>query len=395
MKKALDGITILDFSRVIAGPFFTMLLGDFGAEVIKVELPGGSDDTRGWIPPDINGESAYYLCANRNKKSLTVDLKTEEGKTIIKELAKKADVVVENFKTGTMKKFGLDYDSLKETNPRLIYCSITGFGQTGPYASHPGYDYIVQAMSGLMSITGPKDGDPYKVGVAISDIMASLYAGMSVLIALQARKHTGKGQAIDISLLDCTIASLINITSNYLATNNPPQRLGNDHPNVVPYQTFKASDDYLVIAVGNNLQFKRLAQSIGRMELAIDPKFETNEMRLRNREALTEILSFEIQRKTVHEWLEIFNSNQIPCSPINTIDKVFKDPHVTERGLLKKMNHPQLGEFAYVNNPIRLSDTPAGVYAHPPMLSEQTNEILINLGYTIEQIKQLKEKNIV
>ncbi len=330
--QPLQNIRVLDLSRVLAGPYCTMVLGDLGAEVIKVEPPEG-DETRGWGPPFAGGESAYYLCVNRNKRGMVVNLKTDEGRDILRDLAMRSDVLVENFRPGTLKKFGLDFETLHDLNPGLVYCSISGFGQTGSLRDKPGYDFMIQAMGGIMSVTGEPDGEPMKVGVAVADLFAGQNAVIAILAALQARTFTGKGQYIDIALFDSELGWLANVASNFLISGKNPKRYGNAHANIVPYQSFQASDGWLVVAVGNDKQFEAFCQVIGLPELSIDPKFQTNKVRVENREALIAILKPIFMQKTVSEWLALIGE-QFPCGPINNFEQVFAMPHIHEREML-------------------------------------------------------------
>lgn len=395
MAGALDGIKILDLTRVLAGPHCTMILADLGADVIKVEAPGGSDETRAWGPPFQNGVSAYYLCANRNKRSITVNLKTEEGREIIRTLAKETDVLIHNFKTGSMEKWLLDYESLKHTNPRLVYCSITGFGETGPYSHLPGYDYIIQGMSGLMSITGSEDSGPMKIGVAMVDILTGLYSAISIQAALLEREKSGIGQKIDMSLMDTAVSSLANVASNYLVSGTIPKRLGNDHPNIVPYSKFKALDGEIIIAVGNNRQFVTLCDVMGISEIAVDERFYTNEARVANKQELTRIIENQLQLKPANEWIELFSQHNIPCGPIATMDQVFEHPQVAARDMVVEVDHPEAGTVKLVGSPIKLSRTQTKIERHPPIPGEHTKEILQEAGYSLEEIDQLKETKII
>lgn len=375
MKGALEGIKVLDLSRVLAGPYCTMILGDLGAEVIKVEAPGVGDETRKWGPPFQNDVSAYYLCANRNKKSITVDLKSEEGIRQIKALVKESDVVINNFKTGTMERFGLDYDSLSAINKQIVYCSITGFGETGPYKDMPGYDFIIQAMSGLMSITGNETSGPQKVGVAIVDVLTGLYANIGIQSALLEREKSGEGQKVDLSLYDSAVSSLINIGSNYLMSNQVPQRLGNAHANIVPYQTFTASDGEMVIAVGNDNQFRNLCGIMGLPELADDEQFRTNPDRVANRNLLIPKLQRAFLEKTTGEWKALCDSNNIPCGPIQNLAQVYEDPQLQAREMFIKADHPTAGEIQMIGSPIKLSRTPVTLRQPPPNIGEHNDEI--------------------
>lgn len=395
MSGALEGVKVLDLTRVLAGPHCTMILADLGADVLKVEAPGGSDETRYWGPPFQNGVSAYYLCANRNKRSITVNLKTEEGREIIRALAKDADVLIHNFKTGSMEKWLLDYDSIKVINPRLVYCSITGFGETGPNRHLPGYDYIIQGMSGMMSITGNKESGPMKIGVAMVDILTGLYSAISIEAALYEREKSGLGQKIDMSLMDTAVSSLANVASNYLISGKVPRRLGNDHPNIVPYSKFKASDGELIIAVGNNRQFADLCAVMGISQIAEDEHYCTNEARVKNKLELTKIMEEQLQLKTVDEWMELFSQKNIPCGPIHSMDKVFQHPQVLAREMVIHVDHPEAGPVKLVGSPIKFSRTKVKIERHPPSAGEHTNEILQQAGFSIEEINRLKENKVI
>ena len=374
MGGALEGIKIIDMSRVLAGPFSTMILGDLGAEVIKVESPKG-DDTRTWGPPFQNNVSAYYLCANRNKKSVTIDLKTTEGLNKVKQLIKDADVVVHNFKTGTMEKFGLDYDSLQTINPRIVYCSITGFGETGPYSHLPGYDFIIQAMSGLMSITGTEQSGPQKVGVAITDVLTGLYAAIGIQAALLERTKSNRGQKLDLSLYDSAVSTLINIGSNYLMSGKIPQRLGNSHANIVPYDTFETKDGEMVIAVGNDSQFSRLCCSMEWEELPKDSRFSTNPNRVKYRNQLIPILQEKFKQHETSFWKQRCDEANIPCGPIQNLEQVYHDPQLNERNMFISMEHPVAGEINMIGSPLKLSRTPVSYRHYPPMIGEHNNDI--------------------
>ena len=380
MSGALTHIKVLDLSRVLAGPFCTMILGDLGAEVIKVEAPGGSDETRKWGPPFQNGVSAYYLTANRNKKSITANLKTEEGIKIIKELVKESDVVIHNFKTGTMEKFGLGYEELKEINPLIVYCSITGFGETGPYKDMPGYDFIIQAMSGLMSITGDEKSGPQKLGVAITDVLTGLYACIGIQAALLEREQSGMGQKLDISLYDSAVSSLVNIGSNYLMSGNIPKRLGNQHANIVPYQTFPTQDGEMVIAVGNDHQFKKLCQILGKPELAEMEKFKSNPDRVQHRNELIPLLEEVLITKPTSYWQEKCNEQKIPCGPIQNIEQVANDPQLAARNMFMTTEHPTAGTIKMIGSPLKLSRTPVTLRHHPPNAGEHNDEILSKIN---------------
>lgn len=373
---ALNNIKILDLSRVLAGPYCTMILGDLGAEVIKVEAPGGSDETRKWGPPFQNGVSAYYLSANRNKKSITVDLKTPEGIEAIKELVKESDVILNNFKTGTMERFGLDYETLAALNPGIVYASITGFGQTGPEKDLPGYDFIIQAMSGLMSITGNEESGPQKVGVAITDVLTGLYACIGIQAALLERTVSGKGQKIDIALYDSAVSALVNIASNYLMAGKIPSRLGNTHANIVPYQTFKTADGELAVAVGNDHQFRAFCTVLNKPGLADDERFRSNPDRVQNRERIIPLLQEVLLAKPTAYWREECRKHNIPCGPIQNLEQVVKDPQLLARDMIMEMVHPTAGPIKMIGSPLKLSRTPVELRLHPPDPGEYDEEIL-------------------
>lgn len=376
MAGALEHIKVLDLSRVLAGPYCTMILGDLGAEVIKVEAPGGSDDTRKWGPPFQNDVSAYYLCANRNKKSITIDLKSQEGIDTIKKLIIESDVILHNFKSGTMDRFGLDYQTLAEINPGIVYCSITGFGETGPYQAMPGYDFIIQAMSGLMSITGDEQSGPQKVGIAITDILTGLYACIGIQGALLERSISGKGQKLDISLYDSAASSLVNIGSNYLMSGKIPTALGNNHANIVPYQTFATNDGQMVIAVGNDKQYKALCNVLGKPELADDDRFKTNPDRVENRDVLVPLLQTAFYTQSTTVWQTKCEENGIPCGPIQNIEQVTNDPQLQARDMFIDFEHPTAGKVKMIGSPLKLSRTPIKYRHHPPNAGEHTDEIL-------------------
>ncbi|MBN6187846.1 CoA transferase [Aneurinibacillus sp. BA2021] len=392
---ALEGVKVIDLTRVLAGPYCTMILGDLGADIIKVEAPGGSDETRDWGPPDIGGESAYYLCANRNKRAMTLNLKDPKAQEILRELVREADVVINNFKTGTMEKFGLGYDELARINPRLIYTSISGFGQTGPYKNMPGYDYIVQAMGGMMSITGSEESGPMKVGVAIADVATGLYAAIGILAALREREHSGKGQMIDLALFDSQISLLVNVASNYLVSGKVPKRYGNQHPNIVPYQTFTAADGEMVVAVGNDQQFHRLCRLLGREEWSKDPRFATNPMRLANRDELCGLLQDEFVKRPAAQWLDELTDADIPNAPIHTMEQLFQDPQVEAREMRIEVPHPTAGKVPMVGSPLKFSRTPVSVRHHPPLAGEHTKEILLEHGFNEEQIDEWLTHHII
>lgn len=398
----LSGVRVLDLTRVLAGPWCTQNLADLGAEVIKIERPHAGDDTRSWGPPylrDLAGndttEAAYYAAANRNKKSVTIDMSTEAGAQAIRDLAKKCDILVENFKVGGLKKYGLNYESLKDINPALIYCSITGFGQNGPYAGRPGYDFMIQAMGGLMSITGERDdlsgGGPQKAGVAVADLMTGMYATVGVLAALHERHRSGLGQHIDMALLDCQVAMLANQNMNYLASGQAPQRAGNAHQNLVPYQVFAAQDGHLIVAVGNDSQFKAYCKAINQIELASDPRFITNSQRVRNREQLVPILAEIMHTRSRDAWLALLETVNVPAGPINTLDQVYENPQVQARQMKITLPHPKAGQADLVASPLRLSDSPVQYHSAPPLLGEHTKQVLSELlGLDQDQIQALQ-----
>lgn len=377
MPGALDGIVVLDLSRVLAGPWCGMVLGDLGARVIKVENPAGGDDTRKWGPPYAGGEAAYYLCANRNKLSLAADFKDSEGLEIVRQLARRADVLIENFKLDGLKKFGLDYDTLAAENPGLVYCSISGYGRTGSRAAEPGYDFVIQAEGGLMSITGEADGEPQKVGVAISDLFTGASSAQAVLAALYARQTTGMGQHIDMALLDCQIAMLANVGSSCLVTGQPAKRYGNAHGTVVPYQAVEALDGHFVIAIGNDGQFARLSRDVlGRPDLAADERFAGNPGRIVNREALIAELAGEFRKKPRDHWIAEMRKYGLPVGPIRGVDEALAAPEAAERGMVVSVPHPTAGEVRLAGSPLKLSGTPVVDPVAPPLLGQHSLDIL-------------------
>jgi formyl-CoA transferase len=392
----LDGIRVLDLTRVLAGPYCTMFLGDLGAEIVKVEQPGVGDDTRGWGPPFVGGESAYFLCVNRNKKSITIDLKLDDGTALVRRLAEKADVLIENFLPGTMERFGLGEESLRAANPKLIYASLTGFGADGPMCDFPGYDLIVQAWGGLMSITGAPDGEPTKVGVAIIDLVAGLMLGKSIAAALFAREKLGMGQRIDTSLLEAEVACLINAGSNYLVAGKVPGRWGNAHPTIVPYQSFQTADSYLVIGVASEGIWRRFCQAIGKTEMADDARFAKNADRVENRAMLIAMLTEMFRGRDNETWLKILNAAEVPCAPIQTIDQVFAAPQVRHRDMLIEVEHPMAGTIRMAGIPVKFSATPASVRLPPPLLGQHTDEVLSSwLGINNDEIAVLKGKKVI
>lgn len=401
MAGALSHIKVLDLSRILAGPWTGQLLADLGAEVIKVERLGCGDDTRSWGPPfvkDAEGntaDAAYFHSANRGKQSIGIDISTADGQALIKRLAAEVDVVIENYKVGGLKKYGLDYASLKAINPALVYCSITGFGQDGPYAERAGYDFMIQAMGGLMSVTGEAEGPPMKVGVALVDVMTGLYACNAIQAALLHRRETGVGQYIDMALLDVQVATLANQAMNFLAGGEPPVRLGNAHPNIVPYEAFPTADGHIILAVGNDSQFVKFCTLAGVPELAANPAFVSNSLRVENRADLTPQIAELMTHQSSDWWLEKLSEQGVPCGPINTIDKVFDDPQVQHRQLRVDLPHAVVGSVPSVANPIKLSLTPIEYNKAPPMLGEHTDRVLTELGLSQDEIARLREHKVV
>jgi formyl-CoA transferase len=407
MRKILDGIRVLDLTRVLAGPWATQNLADFGAEVIKVERPGHGDDTRKWGPPflrDREGrdspDAAYYLACNRGKKSITLDLAHPQGREIAHALAMKSDVMVENFKVGDLARHGLDYASLAAANPGLVYCSVTGFGQDGPYRDRPGYDFMVQGLGGLMSVTGERDdlpgGGPQKVGVAVSDLFTGMYATTAILAALLERQASGRGQRIDMALLDVQVAMLANLSSSYFVSGAAPQRMGNAHQNIVPYHVFRAADEFLIVAVGNDGQFTRFCDIVGAPEWATDPRFATNPQRVRHRDLLVGMIGDRLAARPAREWLALLEPAGVPCGPINDLVQVFDDPQVRHRRMQVKAPHPVAGEVTMVANPIKFSATPITHDRAPPLLGEHTAEVLQGvLGMDLEAVERLRRDGVV
>ncbi|MGO3858043.1 MAG: CaiB/BaiF CoA transferase family protein [Neisseriaceae bacterium] len=394
--QALAGIKVLDLSRVLAGPSCTQHLADLGAEVIKIERPEVGDETRTWAPPSFaDGTSAYFAGVNRNKRSVTVDLSTPEGQDLIKQMIVEADVLMENYKVGGLQKYGLDYPQVQALNPRLIYCSLTGFGQTGPDAKRPGYDYIIQGMSGLMSITGPSEGLPFKVGVAVVDLFTGLQATVGIQAALIERARSGLGQWIDVSLLDCAVNMLANVGMNYLATGDVPPRLGNAHPNIVPYQVFETGQDqHLILACGNNQQFAAVAAALGHPEWASDSRFMTNPDRVAHREALIGLMVPCFMDKSRDEWLNLLEAANVPCGPINNIAEAFAMPQVQARAMSVSLSESERA-MQLIGNPLKLSRTPVQYQSLPPKLGQHTEEVLKEMGISDELIVQLKNKKII
>lgn len=405
MPMPLSDVRVLDLSRILAGPWTTQNLADLGADVIKIERPGAGDDTRQMGPPFMQdadgncGDAAYFMCCNRGKQSVTIDFTRPEGQQLVHALAAKADVVVENYKVGGLRKYGLDYETLAAINPDLVYCSVTGFGQSGPYKDRAGYDYLIQAMSGLMSITGERDdmpgGGPQRVGVAVSDILSGMYATVAILAALRHKERGLGGQHIDISLLDCQVGTLANQALNYFTTDVAPARMGTGHPNIAPYQVYRAHDGYLILAVGNDTQFSRFCAAIGQAQVAVDPRFATIRDRVSNRADLNEWLEPIMLGRTVDEWVGLLEGAQVPCGPINTIDRVFEDPHVKSRGMRIELEHAQYGHAPGLRNPILFSKTPVQYHEAPPMLGQHTDAVLRDLGLDARAIDELRTNKIV
>jgi glutaryl-CoA transferase len=400
----LSGIRVLDLSRILAGPSLTQNLGDMGADVIKVERPNSGDDTRQWGPPNIEASdpsqerwSSYYLCANRNKRSVAIDISKPQGQELVTKLAAKADILVENYKVGGLEKYHLDYGSLAKDNPRLIYCSITGFGQTGPLAHRPGYDAMIQAMGGIMSITGSPDGGPMKVGVGIADVMCGMYAGQAVLAALHHRNRTGEGQFIDVSLYDTQLAWLINEGMNYLVSNEVPMRRGTAHPNIVPYQVFATKDGYFMLAVGNDAQFEKFCSCAGAPQLAQNAKFATNQARVTNRNELIPLVEELTRQQTSQFWLSELEQNGVPCGPIHTIEESLSHEHTTARDMVINMNHEMIdGDVKLIANPLKFEKTPVSYRRFPPRRGEHTKEILGGeLGLDEQAIDQLDKQKVI
>ncbi len=405
MTGALDGVRIFDLTRILAGPTCTQILGDLGADVIKVERPGAGDDTRKWGPPYVTGadgretgESAYFLSANRNKRSVAIDISKPDGQALARRLIGECDILVENFKTGDLARYGLSYDDLKDAFPGLIYCSITGFGQTGPYAAWAGYDYLAQAMGGIMSLTGEPEGQPMKVGVGIADLMCGMYAATAMLAALRHRDRTGEGQQIDVALLDTQVAWLVYEAENYLISGVTPPRRGNGHPNIVPYQVFPTSDGHMVLACGNDRQFCDFCAEAGAGHLAGDPRFATNSARLRNREELIPLVAAEMRKRSMAEWLDGLRARQVPCSPVNKVDQVFEDAQIKARGMQIEMPYPlaATGNVPLVASPVKMSATPPEYRHAPPTLGQHTEEVLDELlGMGEGDVAKLRDDGIL
>jgi formyl-CoA transferase len=392
----LSGYRVLDLSRILAGPYCTMILGDQGAEVIKVERPDSGDDTRSWGPPFAGGESAYYLCCNRNKKSIAVDLKHPSGAELVRELAKVSDVLVENFTPGLTQRFGLDYETLRGINPRLVYASITAYGQDGPYRDRPGYDMVLSAVGGLMWITGERDGNPCKVGVAITDVLTGIYASGAITAALLWRERSGRGQYLDISLLDAQVSALANIASNYLVAGQEATRWGTAHESIIPYQVFRTKDRPIAIAVANQKLWVNFCKLVGRPQWLEDPRFESNPKRVEHREVLLPLIDELMAQRTCDEWMEVFVEAAIPCGPVNDMEHLFADPQVLHRAMIAEVPHPTIGSLRLTGTPIKYSETPATIRRHPPLLGEHTDEVLAEvLEYQPERIEVLRQQRAI
>ena len=407
MNSPLTGIRVLDMSRILAGPWSAQTFADLGAEVIKIERPGTGDDTRSWGPPFVKDragnetdEAAYFMSANRGKKSLTVDIAEPEGQAIVRELAAKSDILLENYKVGGLARYGLGYDDLKRINPGIIYCSITGFGQTGPYRERAGYDFMIQAMGGIMSVTGDADdrpgGGPQKIGIALTDVLTGLYTTIAALSALRLRDETGEGQHVDMALFDVTAATMANQALNFLVTGNAPGRLGNAHPNIVPYQAFATSDDYVIVAVGNDAQYGRFCEVGGRPDLAADERYSSNALRVQNREELVPLIEEMMRAKTRAEWLSELEAVGVPCGPINNLAQLFDDPQVKARGTRMDLPHPVAGTVPQVANPIKYSNAELAYGQAAPTLGQHTEEILTGLlGKKPDELAKLRDAGIV
>ena len=410
--NSLEGIRVLDLSRVLAGPWCTQTLADLGADVIKIERPSAGDDTRNWGPPFLptadgreSHESAYYLGANRNKRSVTCDIAQSEGQALVRQLAEHCDVFIENFKVGDMARYGLDYASLKAINPRLVYCSLTGFGQSGPYAPRAGYDYIIQGMGGLMSVTGERDdlnGGPQKVGVAVADLFTGMYATVGILAALRHAERTGEGQHLDMALLDTQVAMLANLGANYLVSDQAPGRMGNAHQNIVPYQVFEVAPradggkDFIILAVGNDGQYAKFCEVAGRPDLASEPRFVKNADRVRHRAELVPLLEAVMKTRPKADWLSALEAAKVPCGAINSLDEVFSDPQVQARGMVTHWQHPLRADLPLVSSPIKLEKTPVRTDRPPPMLGQHTDEVLGELlGVDAARLATLRDRQVI
>ena len=406
MQPLLSNLKVLDLSRILAGPWASQILADLGADVIKVERPGQGDDTRSWGPPFLKDEQgqdtrdgAYFIATNRGKRSITLDLQTPEGQALVKELCRDADVVLENYKVGTLARLGLDYESLSRINPRLVYCSVTGFGQTGPRAAEPAYDFLIQAMGGLMSVTGERDdkpgGGPQKVGVPIVDLTTGVYAALGIVAALLRRAQTGQGEYIDVAMLDVQVGLLANQAMNFLLGNKVPRRTGTAHPNIQPQRTFACADGDIVIVVGNDAQFATLCGMLGRPELAQDPRYLTNSQRVKNQDTLDPILDAIFAAQPRAHWLAALKQAGVPAGSINTVPEVFEDPQVVHRAMLRRLPHPAAGSVPQVMNPLRFGQSALRADAAPPLLGQHTADVLGELGLTAEQIQDYRDRKII
>jgi len=403
VSGALDGIRVLDLTRILAGPMATQTLADLGAEVIKLERPGSGDDTRSWGPPFLQDragrdtrDSTYFLCCNRGKKSVTVDIARPDGQALVRRLVQNCDVLTENFKVGDLARYGLDYPALSRLNPRLVYCSITGYGQSGPYSERAGYDPIAQAMGGMMAVTGERDGRPQRVGVAVVDVMTANYAVIAILAALRHRDASGRGQHIDLSLLDVQVAAMINVAQAYLSAGVVARRNGNEHPSVVPSQSFQCADGMIMLAAGNDGQFAKLCEALGRVDLARDPRFATNAARVRNRAAVTALLQEALSQQPVTHWTDRLSRAGVPCGPVNDVEQVFADPQVRHRGLRVEVEHPVSGTLPLLASPLRFSETPVDYRLAPPLLGEHTDAVLSELlGMGPGEIEKLRQAGVI
>lgn len=394
-EGALDGLKVLDLTRVLAGPFCAMVLGDLGAEVLKIERPGRGDDTRAWGPPFAGGESAYYLNINRNKRSMALNLGSERGRLILAQLIEASDIVIDNFKLGTMKRWGFDDAWFADRAPRVVRCTISGYGSTGPRSGDPGYDFITQAESGLMAITGEPDGRPMKLGVAIVDFSVGLFASISIQAAIEARHRTGTGQRCEVNLHDTGLQMLAAIASNHLISGEPSRRFGNAHPNIVPYRTFSAADSEIAIGVGNDFQFGALCEILGHPEWTTDDRFARNEDRVRHRELLEDLIAAQIATRNAANWIEALSDAGIPSGPVNSVAEALASEHALAREMVVDIDHPAMGAFRSLGLPMRLSETPTSIRRHPPLLGEHTDEVLTELGFDSESIADLREAGIV
>ncbi len=396
MTAPLAGVRVLDLTRILAGPYCTMMMGDMGAEVIKVENPAGGDDTRAWPPFYGKGESSYFCAVNRNKKSLTLNLKAEEGKGILRELVGKSDVLIQNFRPGTIERLGFGWETCRSLNPRLIYASVSGYGQTGPSRDRPAYDILLQAEGGLMSITGPEGGAPHKTGVAIADLTTALFSIQGILLALIAREKTGEGQFVDVAIQDGQAALMSHAAGNYFATGTPPGRIGNRHPSICPYREFACSDGEIIVAAANDSLWERFARAIGRVDLAGDPRWKRNADRVAGRDALEAELGKTLSARTRAEWLRAISEGGVPCGPVRDIGELANDPQIAHRDMVVEMAHPTVGTLKVMGVPVKLSATPGAAAAPPPLLGEHTEEVLSSfLGKTKEEIGNLREKGVV